>query len=340
MKKLVLAVASVLLAGSLFAFAGCDNAGNTGVVKGNYKEATAAEATEAVKDIDMAKAFGDSTEEGYKVGLEAKMNLSFTMNYSMLVNSEALTEVKMDGSAKANYQVVAEPQGESVSIAGKGDLTASANMSMTAKGVKTETKSEVSANAYLDSEYLYLDAHVSSGENKNDAKMKIAFDDAIEMIMGQIGGAFALVEEAEAELPDMGITGGMDVSMNLGTAISALIDAGFTVSLDQSSGLKIKISAGKELILSAIKEAGDSIPFSVDAMEFSSDEIALYLSFDKEGKFVQAGFNVNVAAKMDTTVNGSGMKAEVNVKGGVEIKLFKGTVTLPEGLADYPTQSF
>lgn len=76
----------------------------------------------------------------------------------------------------------------------------------------------------------------------------------------------------------------------------------------------------------------------LDGLEFSDAEIAVYLSFDEAGKFVQAGVNVNISASMEVSEQGSGMKVEVGVKGGVELKLFTGTVTLPEDLSDYKLQ--
>lgn len=336
MKKSVLAVASILLAGSLLAFTGCNDGGSTGIVKGNYKEATPAEAAEAVKDIDMTNAFGDPTAEDFKFGFEAKADLSFNMSYSMSMNSQTVSEMKADGSVKANYQIVVEPTEEAFNMAGKGDMSMKANVSQTA-GDKTETNTtEMSGNLYQDTDYLYVDATMKANDKEQAAKVKISFEDILETIMGEIGGAFMTIDEQESELPDGAITGGVDVSMNLGTAINALIEAGFTVSLDQSSGLKIKISADKTLILSAMGEI-DELPVDLSGLEFSADEIAVYLSFDKDGKFVQAGVNVNVAAKMDVSEQGMGMKVDVSVKGGVELKLFNGTVTLPEGIADDTT---
>lgn len=337
MKKTVLAVASILLAGSLVAFAGCDDGGSTGIVKGNYKEATAAEATEAVKDIDMTNAFGDPTAENFKLGFEAKANLSFNMSYSMSMNSQTMSEMKADGSLKANYQIVAEPKEDAFNIAGKGDASINANVTQTA-GDKTETnKTEMSATVYQDADYLYVDAKMTANDKEQAEKVKISFEDIIDTIMGEIGGSFMTIDEQEVELPDGAVSGGVDISMNLGTVISALAEEGFTVALDQSSGTKIKISAGKELILSLIGEAGDELPVDLSGLEFSASEIAVYLSFDKDGKFVQAGVNVNVAATMDVSEQGMGMKVDVSIKGGVELKLFNGTVTLPEGIADDTT---
>lgn len=337
MKKAVLAVASIMLAGSLFAFTGCDKGNNVGVIKGDYKEASAADVNEAVKNIDMEKAFGDPAEENFKFGFEAKADLSFNMSYSVTANSETVSSMKADGGLKANYQVVIAPEGEAFSVAGKGDFSVNANVSQSGLGQDNSSKTELSANLYQDSEYLYLDAHLGSGENKKDEKLKISFEDIIEGVIGEIGGSFAMIDDAETELPDGEISGGVDMEMNLGTAISALMEAGFTVSLDQTSGLKIKISAGQELILNALKEIEDfEIP--LDGLEFSDAEIAVYLSFDEAGKFVQAGVNVNISASMEVLEQGSGMKVEVGVKGGVELKLFTGTVTLPEDLSDYKLQ--
>lgn len=232
MKKAVLAVASVMLAGSLFAFTGCDKGNNVGVIKGDYKEASAAEITEAVKDIDVEKAFGDPETEGFKFGFEAKADLSFNMSYSVTANSEKVSSMKADGGLKANYQVVIAPEGEAFSVAGKGDFSMNANVSQSALGQESSSKTDVSANLYQDSEYLYLDAHLGSGENIRDEKLKISFADIIEGVIGEIGGSFALIDDTETELPDGEISGGVEVGMNLGTAISALMEAGFTVSLD------------------------------------------------------------------------------------------------------------
>lgn len=334
MKKTVLAVASILLAGSLVAFAGCDKGNNVGVIKGDYKEATAAEAAEAVKNIELDKAFGDPSAEDFKFGFELMADLSFSMNYSVSANSQTVSQMKADGGVEANYRLVIAPEGEAFSATGKGDVSVNANVNQSAAGKDTSSKSEMSANIYQDSEYLYLDAHIAAEGTERDQKIKLSFDDVIDAVIGGIGGAFTVIDDAETELPDGGISGGVDVEMNLGTVISALAEAGFTVSLDQSSGLKIKISAGKEFILGAIEDSDVQLPIPVEGMDFGASEIAIYLSFDESGKFVQAGVNVNITAAMEVSAQGSSVKADVNVKGGVELKLFNGTVTLPEGIAD------
>ena len=337
MKKAALAIASVMLAGTLFAFVGCDgNGASTGKVSGNYKEATAEDTAKAIQNVDMETTFGDTTAEDFKLGFEAKANLDFNVEFSMKVDSQELMGLKANGGAKANYQLALAKD----SLAGKGDASVNATVNINTGEKKTSGKSEIKANVYNDGSYIYLDGALKVTEDGKKSDQTVKEKYSLEGIIGEIvggigGGAYsALVEDSATEGE---ITGGMETDFNLQTAIDALVEAGFTVSLDQSSGLKIKVAAGKELVLGLLEDVGGevSVPVPMDKVEFKACEIAVYLAFDKDYKFTQAGVNVNIDATLnvsDSTTK-SEMKGKISMKGGVELKLFKGTVTLPEGIA-------
>ena len=62
MKKKVVALAGVLLAGTIVAMAGCSSSGSgsSGKISGNYKEADDETVAEALSNIDVENAFVDT----------------------------------------------------------------------------------------------------------------------------------------------------------------------------------------------------------------------------------------------------------------------------------------
>lgn len=348
MKKLVLALAGVMLASSLFAFAGCDTVGNTGVVKGNYKYVTLEEATQAIETLDMQNAFGDSAQEDSKVGFETKLNMAVDISANAKLNESTLViaEVKGTSNAKANIKVVVDPNGEAP-VLGKGEVSLNEKTKTFEKknffvpseettNEKSTKKSKASGKVYLDSKYMYLDGHVDSDEEKGDVKARFILNKVLQKITDQIG-----------DLPGGAITGGEDTSMDLEATISSMMYAGYYVALDQSSGLKIRITANEKQLKSAFKNMGIRIPYATwENTEFSTAEYALYLAFDKDGKFAKAGFHMEFEGEAEyeqptifyqrTMIT----KTKFSIKCGVELKPFNGTITLPEDLKDYKTQDF
>ena len=139
MKKLLTTIVSVLLAAVMVMFVGCgDKSGETGVIKGDYKEATAEEVATKLNSVNTETMFGDQTAEDWAAGLS--VYLGFDMS-----------QAGIESSIKLNYDAAFAVAEESLSLIGKGELTAK----MPDEEGKTQSSS---GNIYNDGDFIYLDA--------------------------------------------------------------------------------------------------------------------------------------------------------------------------------------
>ena len=186
MKKLK-AVAAVLCAGAVFAaaftFSGCKN-GESGVINGDYKEATSAEFTNAVEAIDTENLFTPA-EDAEKFGYEFHTETSGKASYSGGNLGDAF-----EASAKADAEVkfiLAKTDGNGLNVNGAGKLNFELLTNISKLGNTT-----LSAGFYADNSNLYLDASikstVSGAEQSSAFKYKIPYDAIKDLINGIIGG--------------------------------------------------------------------------------------------------------------------------------------------------------
>ncbi|MDE6058699.1 MAG: hypothetical protein K2G44_01515 [Clostridia bacterium] len=322
MKKLSLAVAGVLLAGSMFALTACDDGGSVGKVNGNFKkEATALEVETALENVQLEKAFGtgdtialqmlgDFEISAKQQDTSSKMNLSF--DYALQGPKAAfggmmmLTEEEGDEESEISWKDYA------LAAAGQFVSTGSFNFKTKTSG---EDATSIGAKIYQDANYLYLDVKMDA----MSPKVKISISELLDLI-----GDSMQPDEPEDDttvLSDIG----MEITGPSESSNWALLASGFKPYIDNSKGLKIKFEGDSQMILDAFTEAG----MTIDASMLKSSVLDIYLAFDENGLFTQLGVDVNVQVKAE------GMN--LTVKGGMALKPYSGTVTLPLGIALDPT---
>ena len=114
MKKTVSLLIALLMSLTLVLFVGCGEGKTSGVIKGNYKEATAEELQTAIAAIDEEKLFGDMSAADWALGVN--LSESFAVNGKMGTEEVSLSS---DGS----YQISVAKKGTAFDIAGKGDFS-------------------------------------------------------------------------------------------------------------------------------------------------------------------------------------------------------------------------
>lgn len=310
MKKAGIAVAGVLLAGTLFACTACGEGGaNTGIVNGNFtEEASSEQLNTAIEKIDTDNAFVDMTQETWKFGLQLSVDLEVKTTTTVTIgNDSAKSESTNKIGGKLDFSM-----DQDMSMLANGNFTSSTKV--TGDGENASAQGKV--NVYLDGSYVYVDA-TADGESE---KMKISMAD----IMGSIGDMIPM-SESEAEGEPVEDIGSFDIS----EVLAELADMGGKVYLDESDGLKIKISFGKELILGAMDEIPNFGEMSAMLKFDEACALDFYVVFDKDGKFGQFSFNTNITGSMDMSGFGS---TEISVKGGAVLKASSANVTLPKGI--------
>ncbi|MDE5896310.1 MAG: hypothetical protein K2H43_00685, partial [Clostridia bacterium] len=155
MKKKVVALAGVLLAGTIVAMAGCSSSGSgsSGKISGNYKEADDETVAEALSNIDVENAFVDTSAKNWKYGLQLGGNVDITINASGNDGSSGKIAIKGSGDYKISLQKKTSAlSGESMTVAGEGNMDGSFNVSGT--GMQA-MKASLKAKAYNDIESVY-----------------------------------------------------------------------------------------------------------------------------------------------------------------------------------------
>lgn len=305
MKKFLAIIASAILAVCMFAFAACDNNGNndnSGVVAGDYKEPTEDELKTTIDDVDEDKIFEGLT--GYE--LDAKFNVNISADGT-----------DSDMAAALNFKVTTANQ--SLLGTGTASLTSSGDNGM-----------NVNANVYLDSSYAYANVMgLSQVLGSDEFKAKVNYGTLLEGVTGKL--PMAAEEEAEP-----------DESLNLAEMLALLDEYKIGVGLDNSNGLKLKLSVTEESVWLLAAEGGLS-PIEIASYKkmvtFNTFVFDVYFALNEDGSFSQASVNLDIDAALTVpqiglaSAEGAGMA--LKVKGYLTVKAYSGSVTLPEELENY-----
>ena len=217
MKKFLSLATALLLVGALAIFAGCGKGERSGVIKGNYTEPTKAELQSALDAIDTEKLLGDTEAEGWKTGMSLGANLSYEMS--------AAGE-KMSMSFDLSHKISAESAQDALDLKGEGSLALQTNLA--------GEKEKYTVKTYNDMKNIYLDASAhANGENQN-AKVRISIAD----IFDGYGDMLPIepVGPTDAALPT-----------DADALLKELADSGFTLAMDTSDGIKIKLTANESV---------------------------------------------------------------------------------------------
>lgn len=334
MKKLITVAASAALVISMAGLTAC--AGSEGVIKGNYKEPTSEEFTNAVGTIDSNKMFGDTTAEDYKLGLEfaTKFNADISLGSLMSLN----------GTTEAGYKFTMDKKGNYL---GSGSFSMNAEAkSETATGTSND-KSKVSAKIYNDSAYVYASA--TGIEENKETKVKLDINKLIESI-----GVMSYAEISNDTITEGGNTETEITPEAPELSLEMLKELKINVGLDSSDGVKLKLSVTQDTVWTLLTEelGEETVTVVKEAVTFNAFTFDAYLAIDKDGLFTQASLDFDIDVKADLAkisalipsaqaAAAPALTGEASVKldGYILLKSFNGTVTLPEGISDYEDQT-
>ena len=311
MKKLLTVTVAALLAVSVCAFTACTDKNtkeSVGVIKGNYKEVEAAQLQTVLETVE------NNTESNLS-GLEFTADLSLSYGVANVMSVSA--------DASLAYKLAMTVSEEEIDVAGSGEgkLNYKSETAI-ADGSKTTVETPYDFKIYNDCDYMYLD--VSKG---TDQKLKIGLDEIFDRVIDYIPGDDEGEETSVAEM--------------LGT----LSEAGVKTYLDNTDGIKIKLSITKDCFDKVLENVIDStdgvIPDEIAGMitaftsslEFTALKFDMYFAFDNAGTFLQFATDIDIALTVDASAMGMG-EISLSVKGGFSVKAYSGTVTLPEGIAE------
>lgn len=310
MKKLLTTIVSVLLAAVMVMFVGCgDKSGETGVIKGDYKEATAVEVAAKLNGVNTETMFGDQTAEDWAAGLS--VYLGFDMS-----------QAGIESSIKLNYDAAFAVAEESLSLIGKGELTAK----MPDEEGKTQSSS---GNIYNDGDFIYLDAG-------DEGKIKLSIEEIMMLAMSMMGGMQDPGEPMNVEEGGDETVGGED-AMSLAAIVMMLDEMGVKFAMDTANDeLKVKMSFTKEFMMGIMgapvaEEGADTLvdPFK----EFVFD---LYLHIDAQGQLVAFTAQIDIAMEMPSYdyESGDAITVESSMSAVMAIRVTDGSgVELPAGIA-------
>lgn len=346
MKKILAVVLSLLLVCTFGFMVGCDKPSDSesdditkseidAVTKGDYKEPTDAELEQALTSISIDNLFGDMTKEDWKFGLEVKADVS-----GSAINGEETYEA--DGSVEYKVSIAKAATGLDIKGAGAANLTLKYPMSVssapegeenTATAVQT-VQSVLQANIYNDSEMVYLGASKKDGDAEaEELKIKISYE-AIGAMLQEIIGGFDQNTQPYAEA---GTETGFD------QVLATMKQLGIKVLMDNSDGIKIKISADKNalnnILLMVLQLVGDSeLPMAGDASQTpqlpvsisDQSKVEIYFVVDKDGKFVAFASK----AELGATVTVEDQTGQINAKASISVLSKDITVSLEGLIAD------
>lgn len=286
MKKFAVGFASLLLVGSLAAFAACDDGvRDDGTVPGNYREVSVQQAVQALDAVGADNLLGDTSADDWSLGMSVSGKASLSAE-----------------QGDDRYSVSAE-SGMQFSIgAGESDelalLLSSENSVSLEQVVDTETavSSDADVNLYIADQYLYLNiaatASAGGSQSTDTTKTKVPLD---------LGGTPSLPSTPSGS------------EIDFSTLLTDMADYGASISIDDSSGVKLRVSFTGEALDEVLREVfGSMYPVdssSLDLQLGADAAVETYFVINAEGKLVSVSAKVDVDvtildAKFDMTTGG------------------------------------
>ena len=324
MKKFLMTAACGLLAFSLSVFAACgDDTPKKGTVEGDFsQEATETEVTDAADALDSAfesgTLIGDVESEDWSFGaaLSAEAEIKFT------VDGESSTT-----SFSLDYKLTGAPgETDSLALAGAGSFS-----------LKGEESADMSV--YNDADNVYID--MSSAEG--GAKIRMSWSALFETI-GSLGGSMLpAAMAADTQLPAESQPGGSEPGASdtateeenwFADLFLSLTEAGFKIYVDDSDGVKVKISATDSVMAALAADLGSDTGAAGLAFEEGA-VLDAYIAMDKDGALSQVSAVVDISATM--TMEGAAVGFALS--GNISVSSFDGKVELPSDLSSYMDMS-
>lgn len=318
MKKFLAFTVGIVMFCSLALFTACGEE-NIGKMSGNFKkEATAEEFSAATVQIQNAVdqntiLGGDTESENWAFGFDSRAK--FTVKTTAGGES---TSVKLNAGYKIALRNSKEGEEIQTSVAGAGDI------SVKTSGDKSE---DLSLTFYNDTDYIYIDfSSVQEG-----MKIKMQLEDLVGMLSGAMDSGAGTMSVADNTGTGESSESG---SVQSGDDFSVLAETGCKIYIDDSKGLKIKISATAQTLTTLLTELGGLFEGILPYQISSVAKCDLYFALDEEGKLAQ------ISADIDLTIGGAAAEGEtdaagITLKGGFYLKAYSGDVEFPDDLSTY-----
>lgn len=331
MKKLMAVLMSTTLFCSLALFTACgDERENIGKMDGDFStEATDEEFAAALTSVQRAVENntilgGDMEAADWSFGFDAGLDLDFDMTVSGAASTETVN-IDLD----AGYQLVIDNAG----VAGAGNLSLSGDAT-------NQTNIDYDVGLYNDVEYMYFDMSL----NQSQMKFKMTWE-TLAKIADSAGSGSVAVPGTEAVLSAAADTGadneggqGSDsaVSADIAEIIAGLKEAGCKVYIDDSDGLKVKLSVSEDTVDMILAGLGTELEGISEMISFSAFKLDLYFAMTADGVFSQVSADINIDMSMNLGNLGS---YDIALSGGVYVKAYDGEVKLPDDLGSYIEQT-
>lgn len=341
MKKAGIALVSVLLAGTMFTFAGCDDGNDPddnnnnndqvrslGAIEGNFEQVDATKAAEVLGAFDFEHAF-----DQFATDISLKQASEFDIGFNVQVPTELIADY-LPSTAAASSAI-----SSFITLEGTVGVSSTAHATIDATGETAKAKEEVDVTfgeyeagltLYTDGVSVYLSEDGITGE---DFKIKVSLEDIIGHLQG-LGGVGGVMAADVVESPGQ--------SMDIASVVTSVYMLGGVVSLDQTDGLKVRVSLGNSFFgmmrnMASVSGGMDTAAATVlNAVTFSDTSlIEIAVAFDEDGQFVEYGVAMDLSVSLDGTKLG-GIGGTITVSGKEKTEITTETVTLPENLAtDY-----
>lgn len=184
-------------------------------------------------------------------------------------------------------------------------------------------------NSYISDGYVYTDTSgKTNGEEQPRQKLKFEYGGVLDYVKNLLPVTFATTS----------------TSGTFDSIIQLLNEYSIKVSMDNSNGLKLKLSFTEDTIKDLLAE----LPVGADTglMQFNKFLFDVYFALDSEGRFSQLSLNtdIDITARA-VTLQSSAEPSETTIKltGYIAVKSYNGAVKVPDGLSTDPSyvdQSF
>ena len=290
-------------------------------IPGTYAVKTAAEVAEIIDGIDVEKLFDEDVK-----GIGVKSGVSGDFAVGTLFGTGF--------DADYNFKLAFGDDG----IAGIGEATIETDLML--NGVNSNAS--LTATAYINGKCAYGaiegTSDVSLGflheSNDIDLKAMLNWADIYNYFFGE-----NTVKSTAALVTDWGV--GAEIGFNILNIIEMAADFGVTVSVDDSDGLKFKLSASAQTVWTLFdfisNKTGDNIPVEniKKAVTVNKFRFDIYLAIDSDGIFRDAKAVTDFSVTIDSNLFIGKFIPTItaSMKQTTEIYLHRDTITPPSDIA-------
>lgn len=363
MKKILAFILSLVLVFTLVAFAACSAGGN------NFKEVdltdteTREEFVNALAEkVDVNNLIGNYAAEGWTFGLEEKASTKlafdkltvtwdeaeFSANGSVELSENAKISVKGNGA-------IAEPDiAASLSLTAKGNLTLSDSIydmfdalveeySLDSMGIDSDylkgliTNFNYSVNAYVDNEVVLISLSESLYNKLPEFITETITSRLIKITLSSLNQPATL--DAAPSIDGTAQTEAIKEAINE-VIDEIILPLNLTVSVANSNGYAVRISASKESVAAFVDEVlyDDEELATAVKQAVGNFKFELTVRVDKNGAFSSISSESNIKLNLDLTFGDFAVKGGLTMSASTEIKKFSGKVSKPTG--DYQEVDF